>query len=332
MNGFEIVAGLVAGLVLFLYGVTRLSEALRAAAGDRLRDGLARFTRNRFAGVGTGAVATAVVDSSSVTIATTIALVHAGVLPFAHSLGVILGANVGTTLSSQLFALRGAAFAPAVLAAGFALYTLGRGERVRQAGGALLGLGMIFFGLEQMGRAVEPLAGHPAFTAWMARLENPLLGLLAGMVATAVLQSSSATLGLAIALAGEGLLTLPAGVAVMLGAEIGTCADTLLAALGRSRAALRAGLFHLLFNGGTAAVGLALAVPLAAAAAAMPGGDGDVARQIANAHLLFNVAGVALVVGFLPWIARGLLRLVPDEAEGAEPHPAPSPLPSPVGA
>ncbi|HYW05438.1 MAG TPA: Na/Pi symporter [Longimicrobium sp.] len=322
MAGFEIVGGLVVGLVLFLYGVTRLSEALRAAFGDRLRDGLARFTRNRFAGVGTGAVATALVDSSSVTIATVIALVHAGVLPFAHSLGVILGANIGTTLSSQLFALRGAAFAPIVLALGFALHAFGRSERARHGGGALLGLGMIFFGLEEMGRAVEPLRDHAAFAAWMTKLENPFVGLLAGLVATAVLQSSSATLGLAITLAGEGMMTLPAGVAVMLGAEIGTCADTLLAALGRSRAALRAGLFHLGFNVAAALVGLAFATRIADAAAWMAGGAGDVPRQIANAHLLFNVAGVVLVVGFLPRIARWMIRVVPDVARPPAAAPA----------
>jgi phosphate:Na+ symporter len=326
---FEIIAGLTAGLVLFLYGVTRLAEALKEAAGERVKEWVARFTRNRFAGVGTGAVATAVVDSSSVTIATAIALVHAGVLPFAHSLGVILGANIGTTVSSQLFAMRGAAFAPVALALGFALYTLGRGARMRQAGGVLLGLGMIFFGLEQMARTVAPLGDHPAFATWMARLENPFVGLLAGAVATAVLQSSSATLGLAITLAGGGLLTLPAGVAVMLGAEIGTCADTLLAALGRSRAALRAGLFHLLFNVATAAVGLALASQLAVAAGWMPGAG--VGRQLANAHLLFNVAGVLLVVGFLPRIARWMHRLVPDDPEPALPSGnTPSSVPVPA--
>jgi phosphate:Na+ symporter len=332
MNWFQIAAGLVVGLVLFLYGVSRLSEGLRAMAGDRLRDGLARFTRNRFAGVGTGAVATAVVDSSSVTIATVIALVHAGVLTFSSSLGVILGANVGTTLSSQLFALRGAAFAPVVLALGFGLYTFARTERARHAGGALLGLGMLFFGLEQMGSAVEPLRGHPAFEAWMARLENPLVGLGVGLVATVVLQSSSATLGLAITLAGEGMLTLPAGMAVMLGAEVGTCADTLLASLGRSRAALRAGLFHLGFNAAMALAGLALVAPLAAAAVAMPGGTGGVARQIANAHLLFNVAGVALVVGFLPRIARWLERVLPDRPADPSPRAHEAPDPSPVPA
>ena len=327
---FEIVAGLIAGLVLFLYGVTRLSNALKAAFGERLERGLARFTRNRFAGVGTGAVATAVVDSSSVTIATVIALVHAGVLPFAHSLGVILGANIGTTLSSQLFAMRGAAFAPIALALGFGLYTWGRSQRVREGGGALLGLGLIFFGLEQMAHAVEPLRGHAAFADWMTRLENPFVGLLAGLVATAVLQSSSATLGLAITLAGEGMLTLPAGVAVMLGAEIGTCADTLLASLGRSRAALRAGLFHLLFNAGAALVGLALVSQLTGAAVLLAGGAGGVARQIANAHLLFNVLGVALVVGFLPQIARWMYRLVPDEA--APRAAPPSSISVPMGA
>lgn len=307
----QIVLGLIAGLALFLYGVTRLARGLEAVAGDRMRALLARATRNRAAGVLTGAVATAALDSSSVTIIIVIALVDAGALSFVQSLGVILGANIGTTVSSQLIALDVGRYAPAVLAVGLLLAAFGRRDTWKNAGTALFGLGLVFFGLEHMGVAVEPLQESGRFAEVMTRLESPLLGVAAGALTTVFIQSSSATLGIVITLASQGLISLPAGVAVMLGAEVGTCADTLVATLGRSRQAMRAGLFHLLFNVATVAVGVALIEPLASFAQRSAGGAG-VARQVANAHVLFNVVGVLVAVGMLPLAARGLERLLPD--------------------
>lgn len=309
MDLTAIVLGVVAGLALFLYGVTNLANGMRAVAGDRMRQILARATTNRFAGVASGTLATAVLDSSSVTIIMVIALVDAGLLPFVQSLGVILGANIGTTISSQLIALDVGKYAPIVMVVGLLLQLLGRSEHARQAGTAVMGLGLVFFGLTQMGTAVEPLKASGQFTQLMSRLESPLLGVAAGALTTLVLQSSSATVGIAITLASQGLLTLPAGIAIMLGAEIGTCADTLFATLGRSREALRAGIFHLLFNVATVSLGLLLLGPLTSLATAL---GGDAARQIANAHVAFNVLGVLLVVLALGPIARGLERLVPS--------------------
>jgi phosphate:Na+ symporter len=304
----------VAGLALFLYGVTRLAGGMREVAGPRLQRLLARATTNRVAGVLTGAAATAALDSSSVTIIMVVALVDAGLLTFVQSLGVILGANIGTTVSSQLIALDVERYAPIALAGGLLLGAAGRTATWRHAGTALFGMGLVFFGLAQMGAAVEPLKESGRFAEWMARLESPLVGVAAGALTTLVIQSSSATLGIAITLASQGLLTLPAGVAVMLGAEIGTCADTLVATLGRSREAVRAGAFHLLFNVATAAAGVALVVPLATLARAL---GGDTARQVANAHVAFNVLGVAAAILFLGPIARGLERLVPPRRESA---------------
>jgi len=313
----QIVLGLVAGLALFLYGVGRLASGMRAAAGDGMKRLLERATTNRVAGVLTGTAATAVLDSSSVTIIMVVALVDAGLLTFVQSLGVILGANVGTTVSSQLIALDVQRYAPLAMAAGLLLGVLARRHdpdgRWAHAGAALFGLGLVFFGLAQMGDAVEPLKASGRFTRWMAGLERPLVGVAAGALTTLVIQSSSATLGIAITLAAQGLLTLPAGVAVMLGAEIGTCADTLLATLGRSREALRAGVFHLLFNLATAAAGLAFVGPLAELARALGGGP---ARQIANAHVAFNVAGVCAALLVLGPAARTLERLLPARAPG----------------
>jgi phosphate:Na+ symporter len=279
---------------------------------------LGRFTTNRFAGVATGAVATTILDSSSVTIILVIALVNGGLLTFAQSLGVIMGSNIGTTVSSQIFASDVEAYAPVVLLLGFAIFvTAGKSHRRRSIGIAVLGLGLVFFGLHYMGQAVEPLREDERFLTWMASLERPLVGLAAGAVATVILQSSSAMLGIVITLAGQELLTLPAGLAVMLGAEIGTCADTLVASIGRTRAALRAGIFHLGFNIVTAALGIIFIDQLAWLARALPGG-GNVARQIANAHVAFNVLGVGLVIGFSPQLAGFLKRLLPgDDREPA---------------
>lgn len=308
MRYTEVVLGMIAGLVLFLYGVSRLATGMRAVAGDRMRRLLERATTNRYAGVASGTLATAVLDSSSVTIIMVIALVDAGLLSFQNSLGVILGANIGTTISSQLIALDVQRYSPVVLAFGLLLLVAGRTETWRQTGAAVFGMGLIFFGLAQMGTAVEPLKQSVRFADWMQQLENPLVGVAAGAIMTLVLQSSSATVGIAITLAAQGLLSLPGGVAVMLGAEIGTCADTLLATLGRSREAVRAGIFHLLFNVVTVAVGVMLLQPLVTFVTSL---GGDSAQQLANAHVTFNVLGSMAVVLFLAPIGRALHRLVP---------------------
>lgn len=303
---------LVGGLVLFLFGVLQLATGVEALAGDRARTWLARWTSNRFAGIATGAVATTVLDSSSVTIILVIALVNGGLLSFTQSIGVIMGANVGTTVSSQIFALDAEAYAPVVMAVGFGLFVIARhSARWRSVGLSVLGLGLVFFGLRFIGDAVAPLRDDPQVLAWMIGLERPLIGAAVGMGLTIVLQSSSAMLGVVITLAGEGMITLPAALAVMIGAEIGTCADTLIASIGRSVAAVRAGVFHLIFNLTSAALGLLVLGPLGAVAGLLPGG-GDLPRQIANAHVLFNVFGVLLFVAFVPMIASVLQRAIPD--------------------
>ncbi len=300
----------VAGLSLFLYGVTLLSDTLREVAGPRMRQVLEASSRNRVVGVGTGTLATFVLDSSSVTIIILIAIVNAGLMPFAQAIPVIMGSNIGTTLSSQIFALDIDEYAPLALAAGLLLAFIPRAERWRRAGLTLFAVGLIFFGLHVIGEAVAPLEGHPDLLRWMERMETPLLGAVAGCVATILIQSSSATMGIIITLASQGLVSLPAGVAMMLGAEIGTCADTLVATIGRSRGAVRAGLFHLVFNIVTVALGLLLVHQLTAWAAGTAGGD--VPRQIANAHVAFNVLGVLLFLPFTRWVAGLLLRVVPE--------------------
>jgi phosphate:Na+ symporter len=253
-----------------------------------------------------------------------IALINAGLLSFTRSLGVIMGSNIGTTISSQIIALKINEYAPIALAAGFGLHMLAKGKKWRRTGHVIFGIGLIFFGLDVMGKSVEPLQGYEPFIEWMTRMEAPVLGALMGALFTIVVQSSSATLGVIITLATQNLISLPAGIAMMLGAEIGTCADTLMATVGRSREAMRAGVFHLLFNIITVCIGVALAHPFTALVQYISAGA-DVSRQIANAHVLFNIAGVALFIGFTSPIAKALEWLIPNKKKSEATNPAVKP-------
>jgi phosphate:Na+ symporter len=242
-----------------------------------------------------------------------IALVNAGLLTFTQSLGVIMGSNIGTTISSQIIALKLNQYAPVALAIGFGMYILLKQKKWKRIGKLIFSIGLIFFGLEVIGEAVKPLQQHQGFIDWMMRMEAPILGALVGAAFTIMVQSSSATLGVVITLAMQNLITLPAGIAIMLGAEIGTCADTLVASIGRSREAIRAGMFHLLFNIVTVTIGVIFAHPFTALVQSISPGA-EVSRQIANAHVLFNVAGVALFIGFVPLVAKMLKWLIPEKS------------------
>ncbi len=310
----EIILTLVGGLVLFLYAVGNLSETVKEWAGDRARDFIARFTRNVFTAIIVGIVVTTILDSSSAVIILTIVLVNAGTLTFKQAIGIVMGANIGTTISSQIIAMDVGKYSPIALMIGLVLLIISRNPKINRTGKILLYFGMLFFGLYTMENAVEPLKGEPQFSEWMSGLENPLYGALVGGLVTVIIQSSSATVGMVITLAKQSLITLPAGIAVMLGAELGTCADTLLATIRSNRQALKTGLFHLFFNFVTVALGLLLFVPFVALVKQISG-ESDIKNQIANAHLLFNVLGVAAFVAFVPFFEKVLNRLLPDTVQ-----------------
>lgn len=312
----EVALGMLGGLVLFLFGVDVLARALQEAGGGRFQKLLERSAANRFSALGAGTLATVALDSSSVVIILLIAIVDAGLVPFANALPVILGANIGTTLSSQVFAWNVDAWAPLLMLAGFLARALAPAKAWKRAGTVLLGIGLVLFALHLIGAAAEPLQDDPRVRQALARLDSPLLGVLVGAVLTVAIQSSSAMMGIVITLAGQGLIDLPAGLAIMLGAEIGTCADTLVATLGRSRAAVKAGVFHLLFNIASVALGVA-ALPLLASFARWSAGDAG--QQIANAHVLFNVAGALLALPLVRAAAALLERLVPERDGDAAP-------------
>lgn len=312
IDAFKMTMGALAGLVLFIYGVTRLAEGLEHLAGERMKNLVSKFTTNRFAGVATGTVATTLLESSSVTIIMTIAMVSAGLLTFAQSLGVVLGSNIGTTIGAQLISLNINLYAPIAMLVGAVLQFAGRTDNQKSLGLILLGIGLLFFGLDVIDEAMKPFREYQPFIDLMATLgKNPILGALIGAGFTVLIQSSSATVAVIITLAGSGLVSLPAGIALMLGAEVGTCADTLVSTIGRGRPALRTGIFHLLFNLTSAILGIIFAHQLAQLVLAISGDD--VGRQIANAQIIFNLIGVVAIIGFVPLIARGLEKLIPDK-------------------
>jgi phosphate:Na+ symporter len=313
---------LLGGLALFLYGLDKLSLSLRAVAGDRLRTVLRKLTGNRWSGVATGAGVTAVIQSSSVTTVLVVGFISAEVLTLTQAIGVIFGANIGTTITAQIVAFKVTQVALPMIALGFGVAFLARGDILRQYGALVMGLGLVFFGMTLMGEAMQPLRGYPLFLDAMRSMASPLVGVLAGAVFTAVVQSSSATTAIVIVMATQGLISLEAGIALAFGANIGTCATALLAAVGKPREAVRAAMAHVLFNLAGVALWVAFIPELAwlvqhltpqhpelvgtARLAA------EVPREIANAHTLFNVANTVVFIGFVDVFARVVTWLVPD--------------------
>ncbi|WP_338663718.1 Na/Pi symporter [Pararoseomonas sp. SCSIO 73927] len=321
LDWLKLIMSSIGGLALFLLGVSEMASGLGCVAGGRVERWLHGATNGPIRGLATGVAATTVLDSSSVTIILLIGLVDSGLLNFAAALPVILGSNIGTTVSSQVFALGVDDYAPVALAGGLLVRAFVKNEKVRGWGQVVAGIGLILFGLNILGDAMEPLKEHPGIVEWLRATETPLRGVLIGAVFTLLIQSSSATLGVVITMAGQGIIDLPTGLAMMLGAEIGTCSDTLIATIGRSRAAVRAGLFHLGFNLITVAVGVALIGPLAALASWT---SSETQHQIANAHVAFNVIGALAFLWITPLCARLLERLVPERGDGAKAEKAPA--------
>ncbi|MBT8203602.1 MAG: Na/Pi cotransporter family protein, partial [Acidimicrobiia bacterium] len=296
-----LLSGLFGGLAIFLLGMDRMTESLRVVAGDRLRGVLLKLTSNRIMGILTGAGITAVIQSSSVTTVLVVGFISSGLMSFQQSLGVILGANIGTTITAQIIAFKVTSYALFAVAGGFAVTFLSkRGDR-QALGAVVLGLGLVFFGMSLMGDAMSPLRTSDTFVDLMARLENPFLGVAVGAAFTALVQSSSATTGIVIVLAQQGLISLETGIALVLGANVGTSVTALLASIGKPREALRAGVAHALFNVGGAIIWLPFIGLLADAVQDI---GGATARQVANAHTFFNVLNAFLVVGFIPAFAR----------------------------
>jgi phosphate:Na+ symporter len=321
-----LIFGLLGGLALFLFGMGQMADSLKVVAGDRMKAILARLTRNRVAGVLTGAFVTAVIQSSSVTTVLVVGFISAGIMTLGQSVGVILGADIGTTVTAQIIAFNIKEYSLLLVAAGFLVMFVARRETTRYYGTAIMGLGLVFLGMGIMGEAMKPLRSWQPFLNVMAGMENPWLGIAVGAVFTALVQSSSATVGIIIVLGSQGLVSLPAGIALLLGANIGTTVTALLASIGRPREAQRAAVIHLIFK----VVGVLiwvflipqliwLAVQVSPSHPELAGTArlaAEAPRQFANAHTLFNVVNTLLFLPFtggFVWLVR---RLVPDRKNG----------------
>lgn len=325
LNPWQIAIGLAGGLALFLYGLQKIADGLRAAAGERMRQVLARLTSNRFAGVATGATATAILQSSSLTTVLVVGFVAGGLMTLPQSVGVILGANLGSTITAQVIAFKVTQYALLLVAIGVALPALLRRDEARQAGALLLGFGLLFLSMDLMTQATMPLRGSEGFLDLMRGLEHPAAGILAGTLAAAALQSSSATTGIVITFAAQGLITLEAGIGLALGANVGTCVTALLAGIGKPVEARQAAVVHLLINLIGVAVWAGFTEQLAWLARAVSpeevvllGADrvaAEAPRQIANAHTIFNLANTLLLVWFTGPLATLATRLVRHRTE-----------------
>ena len=313
---------LFGGLALFLFGIEQMTEGLKMVAGERMRAVLARLTSNRYMGALTGAFVTAIIQSSSVTTVLVVGFTTAGLMSFAQSIGVIMGANIGTTITAQIVAFKVTKAALLMIAIGFSFLFFSRKKTVKHYGGIVMGLGLVFFGMSIMSDAMQPLRTFQPFLDLMIRMEHPLVGILVAAAFTALIQSSSATTAIVIVMAGQGFITLPAGIALAFGANIGTCVTALLAATGKPREALRAAVTHVLFNVAGVLLWLGFVAQLADVVTAIsPTYDNlygtqklaaEAPRQIANAHTIFNVANTLIFIGFTTLIARLIEWLIPD--------------------
>lgn len=305
---------ILGGLGLFLYAIAHMSDVLKELLGDKAKKIISKCTHNVFTAILTGIVITILLDSSSAVIIMAIVLVKAKALTFRQAIGIVLGANIGTTFSSQLIALDIGKYSPIPIFIGLLLVFFAKATWVSQTGRAVIYFGILFFGLYTMERGVEPFRESPQFADWMLKMEDPFTGAGTGALVTLIIQSSSATVGMVITLAKKGLIGLSAGIAVMLGAELGTCADTLLATVKGSRQAIKTGLFHLFFNITTILLALLL-FPLFINLIKNISGTASLEQQVANAHMFFNTAGVLLFLPFIGLAERVLNKLLPDKPE-----------------
>lgn len=322
LNPLTMTIELLGGLALFLYGMEKMTDGLRAAAGKQMNVLLAKLTGNAFLGAITGAIVTAVIQSSSVTTVLVVGFVSAGLMTLVQSVGVIFGANVGTTVTAQIVAFNTTALAFPLIAVGFFMRFVLKEGVARHYGAMLMGLGLIFYGMAAMGSAMSPLRTHEGFAELLQSLQNPVLGMLVGAVFTALVQSSSATIGLAVVMATQGLLSLPAGIAILFGAKIGTGITAILAAIGKPQDAKRAAAVHVLFNVLGAAIWLPFIAQLAGlaemvspAAPHLQGAERlaeEVPRQIANAATIWATANTLLFLPFAALFAALAIRIIPD--------------------
>jgi len=309
---FLIATGLLGGLGMFLYGMEMMSDGMKMTAGDSMRAILEKLTSNRFIAVFIGAFVTMVIQSSSATTVMLVSFVNSGLLNFVQALGVVLGSNIGSTVTAQIVAFKVTDYALLLIAAGSVMALFAKKDTVKHLGFVILGFGLLFYGMKVMSDTMKPLRTDPTFNSILTSFENPFLGIIAGAVFTALIQSSSATTGIVITLASGGSITLEAGIPLILGANIGTCVTAILAGLNATRDAKRVAIGHVTFN----IIGVLMFcfwIPYFADFIAQT--SDNVPRQIANAHTIFNIMATIIFIPFTPFISKTILRYFPDKEE-----------------
>lgn len=335
LDWFPMFMGLFGGLALFLYGMEKMIKGLLVIAGDQMKNMLAKLTTNRVMGAITGAGVTAVIQSSSVTSVLTVGFVSAGLMTAGQAASVVMGANLGTTVTAQIVAFKVENFALLMVSVGFLIQFLAKLRNKVAFGEFIMGLGLLFLGMNLMSTGMAPLRSYEPFLQLVQQMQNPFYGILVGLVFTALVQSSSATIAIVIVMASNGFLTLPAGIALAMGANIGTTVTAMLATIGKSREALRTALIHVQFN----VLGVLIWLPfipelahLATIISAHEFGDNELLlllaentpREIANANTIFNLISLLIFLPLIPiflWIVNRLVPVISEEKTMAEYKP-----------
>mgnify|MGYP002508204523 FL=1 len=306
------ILSLLGGLALFLYGMQMMSGGLEAAAGNKMKQILERLTANRFLGVVVGALITAVIQSSSATTVMVVGFVNSGMMTLQQAVWIIMGANIGTTITGQLIALDVGMMAPLFAFFGVSMVVFLKNPKAHHYGEIIAGLGVLFIGMGMMSDAMKPLREVPEFVNLMTRFSNPVIGIGVGALFTAVIQSSSASVGILQSLASNGLIGLGDAVFVLFGQNIGTCITAVLAAIGTSKNAKRTTIIHLTFNviGTTIFTIVCLLFPLTTLVESFT--PGNVPAQIANMHTLFNIVTTLLLLPVGQYLAKFAEKIMPD--------------------
>ncbi|HIY55377.1 MAG TPA: Na/Pi cotransporter family protein [Candidatus Dorea merdavium] len=308
---------LLGGLALFLYGMQMMSNGLETAAGNKMKQILEKLTSNRIKGVLVGAIITAVIQSSSATTVMVVGFVNTGLMTLNQAVWVIMGANIGTTITGQLIALDIGAIAPLIAFLGVACIMFVKNEKVRHISSIFAGLGVLFIGMDMMGDAMAPLQDSATFINFMTTFKNPLMGIAIGAIFTALIQSSSASVGILQALASTGMIPLSSAVFILFGQNIGTCITAVLAAIGTRPNAKRTTIIHLMFNiiGTIIFTIISLTTPFVSI---MEGITSDPVAQIANVHTTFNIITTLLLLPFGTYMAKLATKILPESPEETE--------------
>lgn len=311
MDKFSIFAGLFGGLGLFLYGMKIMGDGLENAAGDKLKSFLEKLTSNKYIGVVVGAIVTAIIQSSSGTTVMIVSFVNAGLMTLSQAAGIIMGANIGTTITAQMVSFDLKKIAPLVIGIGTIILLAGKNKKTRDLASIAIGFGILFMGMELMGNSMDPVAESEWFKEFILVVsDNKILGLLAGLGLTAIIQSSSATTVILIALASTGAINMRLAFPVILGCNIGTCVTALLASLGTNRTAKKAALMHLLFNTFGAIIFFPFIDPFINLIQAT---SLEVERQVANAHTIFNVLATLIMLPLSEYLVKVVNLILPGD-------------------